>query len=153
MQQELINILKKVSAFWTSTVIAYEPYKDFKDFYLLLPNEELYAKIEEGRVQLGLIYQSKYVEFVQVEADRQTKLFNTLEELLCEWFRYQRNWLYLEPLFCNSYFKGFPKELKSFTTADNNWRKVMKISKEFSTKKWTESEMAITTLRANNATL
>jgi hypothetical protein len=55
-------------------------------------------------------------------------------------------------LFCNSYFKGFLKELKSFTTADNNWRKIMKMSKEFSTKKWTESENAIATLRTNNCT-
>lgn len=59
-----------------------------------------------------------------------------LEDLLTEWSRHQKNWLYLEPLFCNSYFKGFLKELKLFTTADNSWRKIMKVSKEFSTKKW-----------------
>lgn len=150
-QQELIDTLKRVSTFWTTTVIACKPYKDYKDVHLLLPNEELFSKAEECRMELSLIYQSKYVECVQAEADRQSKLFSALEDLLSEWFKYQHNWLYLEPLFANNYFKVM-KEQKLFTTADNNWRKIIKASKDFSAKKWVEFENAMTTLRTNNAT-
>jgi dynein heavy chain len=81
-------------------------------------------------------------------------MFSALQDLLEEWFKYQKNWLYMEPLFTNNYFKYYAKELKAFTTADNTWRKIMmKQSKDFSARRWAEHETALQTLRTNNTQL
>ena len=149
-QAELLTILHKISAFWTSNFIHCNPYSDYKDVYLLESNSELLMKIDECLVDLNRVLRSPYVDTVLAEAEKQSKLFNNLQELLEEWRIHQNNWLFLEPLFNNSYFKAFPKELKAFNIADNNWRKVMKLAKEFSAKKWAEQENALQTLKNNS---
>jgi hypothetical protein len=69
-------------SFWTSTSIAYSPYKDFKDVFILQSNEELYNRIEECRTQLNIICESKYSDCVMNETEKQKKMFSTLEDLL-----------------------------------------------------------------------
>ena len=38
----------------------------------------------------------------------------------------------------NTYFKGFPKEMKAFSMADNAWRKIVKLAREHPVKRWAE---------------
>jgi hypothetical protein len=50
----------------------------------------------------------------------------------------------------NSYWKA-TKEMKIYSTADNNWKKLLKQGKDYSLKKWATNQKAIDTLKENIA--
>jgi dynein heavy chain len=51
---------------------------------------------------------------------------NTISEVLDEWIKVQRNWLYLQPIFDSEDInKQLPVEGKRFATVDKTWRQTM----------------------------
>ena len=50
---------------------------------------------------------------------------STVSDVLEEWIKVQRSWLYLQPIFDSSDIqRQLPTEYKRFSTVDKNWRQV-----------------------------
>ena len=65
-----------------------------------------------------------------------------MQELLDEWYTHQRNWTYLEPILSSQYAqKNMGKEVKSFNSCDQAWRKMMKRANDYpAMQKWWASD-------------
>lgn len=56
-----------------------------------------------------------------------------MSEILDAWCQYQKNWMYLQPIFDSpDISKQLPGEYKKFKTVDNNWKSTMNMA--FNTK-------------------
>jgi dynein heavy chain len=60
------------------------------------------------------------------QIDRWNKTLQLVSEVIDDWTSFQRNWLYLQPIFDSADInKQLPVEGKRFSTADKNWRTIM----------------------------
>ncbi len=51
-----------------------------------------------------------------------------MQDVLEEWGKLQKNWLYLQPIFSHSEIKSqMPKESRKFEIVDNIWRGIMSV--------------------------
>jgi dynein heavy chain len=65
------------------------------------------------------------------EIDSWNSTLILVSEVIEEWFKLQRNWLYLQPIFeSEDINKQLPQESRKFTTVDKNWRNTMDSAKK-----------------------
>ena len=107
---------------WSSVRLQIEPYRATKT-YILKGVDELQALLDD---HVNMTQAMAYSAFKAPFADRidaWTETLNTVSDVLDEWIKVQRAWLYLQPIFdSDDIQKQLPTETKRFGTVDKNWR-------------------------------
>ena len=127
----LEEMLLKVTETWADTEFVMNPYKDQKDTYILGGIDDIIAQLEDSMTTMGQITASRFVGGIREKVEDMETSLNVFSETLDEWLQAQRNWMYLESIFCaQDIQRQLPQESKLFFDVDKTWRAVMKTSRD-----------------------
>ena len=94
--------------------------------YILRGIDELQQLLDD---HVAITQQLAFSAFKKPFSDRidgWADVLNTVSDVLDEWIKVQRAWLYLQPIFDSPDIqKQLPTEYKRFTTVDKNWRNTL----------------------------
>ena len=111
-----------MEAEWSSVRLSITPYRATST-YILKGVDELQNLLDD---HVNMTQAMAYSAFKQPFADRidaWSETLNTVSDVLDEWIKVQRAWLYLQPIFdSDDIQKQLPTETKRFGTVDKNWR-------------------------------
>ncbi|GCC25591.1 hypothetical protein chiPu_0004002 [Chiloscyllium punctatum] len=123
----LETILKKVEDGWKITEFVVLPHRDAKDVFILGGTDEIQALLDDSIINVSTIASSRYVGPIKNRVDEWQKLLSLFNETLEQWMTCQRNWLYLESIFCAPDIqRQLPAEARMFTQVDKSWKEVMR---------------------------
>ncbi|KAH9121803.1 hypothetical protein LEN26_010526 [Aphanomyces euteiches] len=118
--------LNKIRVGWEQTQFTCISHRDSKDMFILGGLEDILTLLEDNQVTLQTMMGSRFIMGVKDEVDRWNKKLALLSETLDEWVTCQRNWMYLETIFCaEDIQKQLPIEAQKFQLVDKNWRTTM----------------------------
>ncbi|KAF0758513.1 hypothetical protein AaE_003911, partial [Aphanomyces astaci] len=118
--------LNKIKLGWEQTKFTCIPHRDSKEMFILGGLEDILMLLEDNQVTLQTMMGSRFILGVKDEVDRWNKKLALLSETLDEWVTCQRNWMYLETIFCaEDIQKQLPIEAQKFQLVDKNWRTTM----------------------------
>lgn len=80
---------------WKPLEFIVNPYKDFKDIFILGSVEDVMAVLEETQVLVQTILSSRFVGPMQKKVDEWEKKLRLFSETVDEWLAVQRSWMYL----------------------------------------------------------
>ena len=127
----LEEMLQKVTGAWSDTEFVMKPYKDQKDAWILGEIDDITMQLEDSMVTMGQITASRFVGGIREKVEDMEAHLNLFSDTLDEWLQAQRNWMYLESIFCaQDIQRQLPQESKLFFDVDKTWRAVMKSSKD-----------------------
>ncbi|XP_060697694.1 dynein axonemal heavy chain 6 [Hemiscyllium ocellatum] len=123
----LETILKKVEDGWKITEFVVLPHRDAKDVFILGGTDEIQALLDDSIINVSTIASSRYVGPIKNRVDEWQRLLSLFNETLEQWMTCQRNWLYLESIFCAPDIqRQLPAEARMFTQVDKSWKEVMR---------------------------
>ncbi|XP_067839723.1 dynein axonemal heavy chain 6 [Heptranchias perlo] len=126
-ESALEAILKKVEDGWKITEFTVLPHRDAKDIFILGGTEEIQALLDDSIINVSTIASSRYVGPIKGRVDEWQRLLSLFSETLDEWLMCQRNWLYLESIFCAPDIqRQLPAEARMFTQVDKSWKEIMR---------------------------
>jgi len=98
--------------------------------YVLRGVDELQALLDEHVTTTQAMAFSAFKKPFAERIDSWSETLNTVADVLDEWMKVQRSWLYLQPIFDSPDIqKQLPTEFKRFTTVDKNWRATLLAAK------------------------
>jgi dynein heavy chain len=101
------------------------PFKD-TGTHLLHKPEPIWELLDEHILKTLAIAASPYVKFLQSEVNHWKQTLIRIQEVLEEWGKVQRGWLYLQPIFSSPDIQTqLPAVTASFASVDRQWRNVM----------------------------
>ncbi|XP_072373357.1 dynein axonemal heavy chain 6 [Scyliorhinus torazame] len=123
----LETILKKVEDGWKMTEFVVLPHREAKDIFILGGTDEIQALLDDSIINVSTIASSRYVGPIKHRVDEWQRLLSLFNETLEQWLTCQRNWLYLESIFCAPDIqRQLPAEARMFTQVDKAWKEVMR---------------------------
>ncbi|OQS02753.1 dynein heavy chain, partial [Thraustotheca clavata] len=118
--------LNKIKHGWEQTSFVCIPHRDSKEMFILGGLEDILTLLEDNQVTLQTMMGSRYIMGVKDEVERWNKKLALLSETIDEWVTCQRNWMYLETIFCaEDIQKQLPIEAQKFQLVDKNWKTTM----------------------------
>jgi dynein heavy chain len=124
-------MLDQVIASWASTEFLMMPYKDQKDVYTLAGMDEIITLVEDSMVTMGTITASRFVGGIRGKVEVMEKQLNLFSETLDEALVVQKNWMYLDSIFCaQDIRKALPEEATMFSEVDSKWKAIIKTTKD-----------------------
>jgi dynein heavy chain len=88
---------------------------------------QIFTLLEDNQVGLQTMMGSRFIAGVQASVEVWEKKLALLSETLDEWVTMQRNWMYLETIFCaEDIQKQLPVEAQKFMAVDKFWKTTMK---------------------------
>ncbi|OQR86425.1 dynein heavy chain [Achlya hypogyna] len=118
--------LNKIKHGWEATEFVCIPHRDSKEMFILGGLEDILTLLEDNQVTLQTMMGSRYIMGVKDEVERWNKKLALLSETIDEWVTVQRNWMYLETIFCaEDIQKQLPIEAQKFQLVDKNWKAIM----------------------------
>ena len=130
-EQILEKMLQKVADSWAETEFVLNPYKDQKDVYALGGIDEITVQLEDSLVTMGTITASRFVGGIRDKVEVLETGLNLFSENLDEALALQRNWMYLESIFCaQDIQRQLPAESKQFFDVDGTWKAIIKTLKD-----------------------
>ncbi|CAM9163466.1 unnamed protein product, partial [Choristocarpus tenellus] len=122
----LEEMMAKVSKMWETTEFEVKTYKDVNDLFILGDTSEVAANLDDSLVTINTVLSSRYVSGIRDMVDSWRGKLVTLQETLDEWMTCQRNWMYLESIFCSpDIMRQLPTAAKMFQAVDKSWRHIM----------------------------
>ena len=107
------------------------PYKDQKDTYILGGIDDITLQLEDSMVTMGTITSSRFVGGIRSKVEELEKGLNVFSETLDEALALQKNWMYLDSIFCAPDIqRQLPEEAKMFFDVDRTWKAVIKTTKD-----------------------
>jgi len=126
-EAQLEASLDKVRAAWGELDFNLRNYRDNKHVFILGGLDDVFMLLEDNQVTLQTMMGSRYITGVRDDVEAWDKKLSVLSETLDEWVACQRNWMYLETIFCaEDIQKQLPAEAAKFQTVDKMWKDVMK---------------------------
>ena len=126
-EAQLEASLDKVREAWAALDFNLRNYRESKHVFILGGLDEVFMLLEDNQVTLQTMMGSRYITGVRDEVEEWDKKLSILSETLDEWVACQRNWMYLETIFCaEDIQKQLPAEAAKFQTVDKMWKDVMK---------------------------
>ena len=110
---------------WRSIKFNLIPFKD-SGTHLLYKPEPIWELLDEHIQKTMVIAGSPYVKFLQQEVNYWKKTLVQVQDILEEWGKVQRGWLYLQPIFTASDISDqLPIVTAQFNSVDKQWRSTM----------------------------
>ena len=100
--------------------------KDFKGSFILKGIDDIFTLLDDQIVKLQTMMGSPFVRPFKPECREFMKKLVYFQELLEEWLKVQRLWMYLEPIFASEdIMRQMPQEGRRFKDVDTVFRRVM----------------------------
>eukprot|EP00752_Nemacystus_decipiens_P017827 g15983.t1 len=116
----------KESLAWEETAFTTLNHREQPGVFILGGLEEILMVLEDNQVTLQTMMGSRFIMGVKDEVEAWEKRLGLLSETLDEWVAVQRNWMYLETIFCaEDIQKQLPDEAAKFQAVDKMWKSVM----------------------------
>jgi len=114
--------LDKMSGEWAEMFLDLAPYRETGTF-VLRGVDDLQTLLDEHTTMTQAISFSAFKKPFAERIDVWGATLMTVSEVLDEWLKVQRSWMYLEPIFSSGDIqKQLPTEYKRFAAVDKNWR-------------------------------
>ena len=127
----LESMLAEVVNIWTQAEFLLAPYKDQKDVYVLAGIDDIMLLLDDSMVKMGTITASRFVGGIRDKVEQMEKGLILFGENLDEALNVQRNWMYLESIFCaQDIQRQLPGESKSFFDVDATYKAIIKTTKD-----------------------
>ena len=121
-EYQLEQALDKMSGEWQNIMMDVLAYRESGTFVVKGVDEQQ-ALLDEHTTMTQAMAFSAFKKPFAERIDIWAQTLNTCAEVLDEWLKVQRSWMYLEPIFSSSDIqKQLPTEYKRFATVDKNWR-------------------------------
>jgi len=123
--------MKGVIAHWDNCDFTVANYRDSKDRFIIKQVEDVITLIEDDSMIVGTCMGSKYVVNPITEGLRDTvelweRKLGYITDLIDEWTKFQRTWMYLENIFNAADIQAQLKaETKKFQAVDKFWKDFM----------------------------
>ncbi|ORX87336.1 hypothetical protein BCR32DRAFT_215454 [Anaeromyces robustus] len=126
-EMALEEMLNKLIKLWNDTEFQIQPYRDYKDVFLLIGVEEIQTQLEDSQVTIATIKGSRHIGPIKNEVEKWDKQLTLFADTLDAWLNCQRNWRYLESIFsAPDIQRQLPDESKMFSQVDRSWKEVMR---------------------------
>jgi len=119
--------LSKMKKAWEAVTLVTDSYRETGTSILTGTTiEEVLTLLDEHVNMTSAMAFSAFKKHFEDEIKEWTDTLNMAGEVIDEWIKVQRSWLYLQPIFDSPDIqKQLPKEYKRFATVDKNWRATM----------------------------
>jgi dynein heavy chain len=125
-EAQLEESLEIIAAAWEDQNFITCKHRDTKDVYILGGLDDIVALLEDNQVTLQTMMGSRYVTGVKHDVEKWEKKLSLLSETLDEWVTCQKNWMYLETIFCaEDIQKQLPAETTKFQIVDKTWKSIL----------------------------
>ena len=115
-EMALEEMLNKLIKLWNDTEFQIQPYRDYKDVFLLIGIEEIQTQLEDSQVTIATIKGSRHIGPIKNEVEKWDKQLTLFADTLDAWLNCQRNWRYLESIFsAPDIQRQLPDESKMFS--------------------------------------
>ena len=122
IQTTLENLENEIRAAEFTTL----KYKD-TNTYILRGTDELISQFEEFSIKIAALRANQLSKNFNERVSKVEKDIKIVEDVLEEWTKAQKSWMYLEPIFqSEDISKQMPAEAQSFQTLDSFYRQSMK---------------------------
>jgi dynein heavy chain len=116
----------KVTQVWKDMDFIVNPYKDYRDAFILGSVEDIQTALDESLVQLNTILGSRYCKPIREQVMKSQNKLLLLSDTLEEWLQCQKKWMYLETIFgAPDIQRQLPKESALFAKVDKSWKEIM----------------------------
>ncbi|GMH64114.1 hypothetical protein TrST_g1151 [Triparma strigata] len=130
-EAQLEGSLSTIQAGWADMDFTCLNHRDQANIYILGSLEDIFTLLEDNQVTLQTMMGSRFIMGVRDEVETWAKKLGLLSETLDEWIACQRNWMYLETIFCaEDIQKQLPVESQKFMVVDKMWKNIMKQTSE-----------------------
>jgi dynein heavy chain len=103
---------------WKRIDFLTKQYKD-KDAFILDEIEDIFQSLDESLATINIILGSRFVKPLRIEAEAWKKNLFTLNQMVEEWIKVQRQWIYLENIFsAPDIRRQLPNESTRFDNVD-----------------------------------
>ncbi|XP_063979949.1 dynein axonemal heavy chain 1-like [Diachasmimorpha longicaudata] len=93
--------------------------------------DEILIMLEEHMQSTQQIGYGPYRAFFEKRIDEWEGKLKLIQEVLMQWIKVQKAWMYLEPIFTSEDIsRQLPMEAKKYKAMDRNWRRIMKKAQE-----------------------
>ena len=111
---------------WKHLEFEVKSYKDRNDTFILWGIEPVMEALDDSLVTLNTILGSRFCAPIRAEVTRWQKKLVLLSDTLDEWLQCQKQWMYLETIFCAADIqRQLPGESKRFFDVDKGFRGIM----------------------------
>ena len=119
------NSLMKMKTAWEDFDLIISPHRN-TGTYILKGVDDVMALLDEQITMTQAMGFSAFKKPFEEEIESWDKTLGLVSEVIDEWIKVQRNWLYLQPIFdSDDIQKRLPLESKRFNTVDKNWRQTL----------------------------
>ena len=126
---QIETALDKMAREWEGVALEIAPYRE-TGTHVLKGVDTLQALLDEHTTMTQAMAFSAFKKPFADRIDAWAETLNTVSEVLDEWMKVQRSWLYLQPIFDSADIqKQLPTEFKRFATVDKNWRTTLLAAK------------------------
>ncbi|KAI5075577.1 hypothetical protein GOP47_0009653 [Adiantum capillus-veneris] len=123
----LEELLQSVQDKWTTIDFMTKGYKEIKDVYVLGSVDDVVAALEDSMVTMSTVTSSRYVAGIRTEVEKLENQLKHFGRVLDEWLECQKQWMYLECIFCAPDIqRQLPNESKAFNAVDKQLKDIMK---------------------------
>ena len=117
--------LDKMKSEWKELSFDFSPYKD-TGTYVLKGIEETVVLLDDQIVKVQAMRGSPYAKPLEAVVVEWSNKLVYMQDVLEEWLKCQKTWLYLEPIFASpDIMRQMPTEGRRFQKVDASWRSTM----------------------------
>jgi dynein heavy chain len=119
--------LETIKSGWMEMIFEVRGHRESKSVFVLGSIEEIVTLMEDSQMSLQTMTASKFVVGIRDQVELWDKKLQLVSEVMDEWMKCQRNWMYLECIFASEDIqKQLPEESTKFKQVDKNWSDVMR---------------------------
>jgi dynein heavy chain len=128
-EYQIEQALDKMSSEWENVNLFIDAYRETGTF-ILKGVDDLQTLLDEHVTMTQAMQFSAFKKPFEERIDSWAETLSTVSDVLEEWIKVQRSWLYLQPIFDSSDIqRQLPTEYKRFSTVDKNWRQTLQAAK------------------------
>lgn len=124
--------LAEIVSVWKEQEYLLAAYRDMKNVYILGDLEEVFQLLEDHHVTLQTMLGSRFIHAVRESVELWYGKLRLLSDTLDEWVACQKQWMYLETIFCaEDIQKQLPEESKKFFKVDKSFKTLMRRTSKY----------------------
>eukprot|EP00002_Diphylleia_rotans_P015940 TRINITY_DN308_c0_g1_i6.p1 TRINITY_DN308_c0_g1~~TRINITY_DN308_c0_g1_i6.p1 ORF type:complete len:4231 (+),score=876.63 TRINITY_DN308_c0_g1_i6:183-12875(+) len=121
----LERALDKMRADWKEVCFDHVKYRE-TGASIVRAVDDIQMLLDDHIVKVQTMRSSPYIAPFFDRCKEWEETLKTVQDVMDEWLNCQRNWLYLEPIFCSEdIMRQMPVEGRKFQNVDDRWRKIM----------------------------
>eukprot|EP00828_Plagiopyla_frontata_P006289 TRINITY_DN1271_c0_g1_i2.p1 TRINITY_DN1271_c0_g1~~TRINITY_DN1271_c0_g1_i2.p1 ORF type:complete len:1883 (-),score=297.33 TRINITY_DN1271_c0_g1_i2:372-6020(-) len=125
-EAQIEESIKAIAQKWSELCFIVNSYRETKDKFVLGSVEEIFQNLDDHQVSIQTMLGTRYVQAIRGKVEEWEKKLILISEILDEWLKCQRQWMYLENIFtAEDIQKQLPSETKQFLGVDKFWKDIM----------------------------